>query len=416
MAVMESDLDLTDPRHYRSGVPHELFTALRGAGPVHRHPTVSLPGHRREVGFWSVVCHDEIQRANRDWETFSAFDGPGLAPTVRARRGHMIVSMDPPSHTRVRRLISAGFTPRMITELEGHIARRTTIILDGVAEGGEDCEFVSEVAYRLPMHVIADIIGIPEEDRPWVFHCTDLMMKAADPASGLTTDDRSGAEGELFEYARHLGQVKRQHPDDDIWSTLIYAVIHDEGGNPTSLSELELDMFFLILALAGSETTRNAISQGLLALLDHPDQLSALRADRSLLPRAAEEMIRWASPVLYFGRTATRDVELGGARIGSGDRVVLWYPSGNRDEATFDQPFDFDIRRDPNPHVSFGGGGPHYCLGANLARKEVQVMTGGLLDHFGEIQRAGPLRWSGAGALSNVGASLERLPVRLLPR
>jgi cytochrome P450 len=175
-------------------------------------------------------------------------------------------------------------------------------------------------------------------------------------------------------------------------------------------------MFFLILALAGSETTRNAISQGLLALLDHPDQLSALRDDRSLLPGAAEEMIRWASPVLYFGRTATRDTDLGGTAIRGGDRVVLWYPSGNRDEATFDQPFVFDIRRDPNPHVSFGGGGPHYCLGANLARKEVQVMTGGLLDHFGGIQRAGPLQWSGAGALSNVGASLERLPVRLLPR
>jgi cytochrome P450 len=285
-----------------------------------------------------------------------------------------------------------------------------------VAERDGDCEFVSEVAYQLPMHVIADIIGIPEADRQWVFRCTDRMMKASDPGSGRSIDDRSVAEGELFEYARHLGRVKRQRPDDDIWSTLIDAVIADEGGHPTSLSELELDMFFLILALAGSETTRNAISQGLVALLDHPDQLSDLRADRSLLPRAAEEMIRWASPVLYFGRTATRDTELGEARIHRGDRVVLWYPSGNRDESAFARPFDFDIRRHPNPHVSFGGGGPHYCLGANLARREVQVMTAGLLDRFGAIEQAGPLQWSGAGALSNVGASLDRLPVRLLPR
>jgi cytochrome P450 len=175
-------------------------------------------------------------------------------------------------------------------------------------------------------------------------------------------------------------------------------------------------MFFLILALAGSETTRNAISQGLVALLQHPDQLAALRADRALIPRAADEMIRWASPVLYFGRTVTRDVDLGGTRIEAGERVALWYASGNRDAAAFDRPLDFDIRRDPNPHLSFGGGGPHYCLGANLAKKEVQVMTGALLDRFSHIEQSAPLQWSGTGALTNVGVSLERLPVRLQPR
>jgi cytochrome P450 len=416
MTLTESDVDLTDPVHYRGGTPHDLFAAMRRAGAVHRHRPVTLAGRSRPLAFWSVVSHAEIQRANRDWDTFSAFDGPGLAPSEPARRGHTIVSMDPPSHTRVRRLIGAGFTPRMIGELDNHIVRRCSSILDQVAERGGDCEFVSEVAYLLPMHVIADIIGIPDDDRPWVFGRTDIMMKAFDPGSDVTDDDRSQAELELFDYARQLGRVKRQRSDDDIWSTLINALIEDEGGHPTSLSEPELDMFFQVLTVAGSETTRNAISQGLAALLEHPDDLAALRSEPSLLPRAAEEMIRWASPVLYFGRTARHDVDLGGTRIRGGDRVVLWYASGNRDEAAFDRPFHFDIRRDPNPHVSFGGGGPHYCLGASLARKEVQVMIGGLLDRFARIEQTGPLEWCGTGALSPVGASLQRLPVRLSPR
>ena len=289
------------------------------------------------------------------------------------------------------------------------------MILDAAGER-EECEFVSEVAYQLPMHVIADIVGIPDEDRASVFRWTDTMMRAYDPSAGLTLADRAHAERTLFDYAQQLGRAKRQRPEDDVWSVLINAVIDDEHGNPTALSELEVDMFFLILALAGSETTRNAISQGLVALLQHPDQLAALRADRSLIPRAADEMIRWASPVLYFGRTVTRDVDLGGTRIEAGERVALWYASGNRDAAAFDRPFDFDIRRDPNPHLSFGGGGPHYCLGANLAKKEVQVMTGALLDRFSHIEQSAPLQWSGTGALTNVGVSLERLPVRLQPR
>jgi cytochrome P450 len=413
MTFTATDVDLTDSALYRDGVPHEVFAAMRRAGSVHRHPTVALPTYDGDCTFWSVVAHREIQQANRDWETFSAMDGPGLGLTLAERRGHTIVSMDPPSHTRIRRLISAGFTPRSISELEAHIARRSSMIVDQIAEGDDECEFVSEVAYQLPMHVIADIVGIPEEDRSWVFHCTETILKGIDPTSGLTLADRSKAETELFAYAQQLGRLKRQHPDDDIWSVLINAVIDDEVGNPTELSELEVDMFFLILALAGSETTRNAISQGLVALLEHPDQLASLRADRSLLPRAADEMIRWASPVLYFGRTATRDVDLGGAPIGAGDRVVLWYASGNRDGEVFDHPFDFDIRRDPNPHLSFGGGGPHYCLGANLAKKEVQVITSALLDRFAGIEQIGPLQWSGTGAISNVGVSLQRLPLRL---
>jgi cytochrome P450 len=415
MSTREVDaLDLTDPAHYRRGFPHALFTELRALGAVHRHHPVMLPRYPEPLGFWSVVRHAEIQQVNRDWQTFSAQEGSAVPPTEPERQRHMIVSMDPPDHTRLRRLISAGFTPRMISQLEAHVIRRASQILDEAGARG-DCEFVGDVAYQLPMHVIADIVGIPEPDRPWVFARTDVLLRSLDPSTALTADDRLAAERDLFEYAEQLGRQKRDHPSDDIWSLLAVAEIAGDDGAPTELSELELDMFFVILALAGSETTRNAISQGLMALVAHPDQLDALRTDPALLSTATDEMIRWASPVLLFGRSATRDVELGGVSIAAGDRVVLWYPSGNRDERAFPDPFRFDVRRQPNPHVSFGGGGPHYCLGANLAKMEVQVMFRSLLARY-DVEITDEPVWVGAGPAHNVGVSVDRLPVRLTPR
>ena len=408
-------LDLTDPRWYGAGFPHELFGRLRRAGAVHRHPPVTVAGHHGAVEFWSVVAHAEIERANRDWETFSAFDGTGLAPSDPELRGHMIVSMDPPDHTRVRRLISSGFTPRMIAALDAHIAERTGRILDDVAARGE-IDFVRDVAYLLPMHVIADIVGIPEDERPWVFERTDVLLRSLAPGTPLSEADRLRAQADVFAYAQQLSAARRANPRDDVWSQLALAELAGDDGGSTSLSELELDMFFVVLTLAGSETTRNALSQGLLALVDHPDQVAALRADPGLIGSATDEIIRWASPVLFFGRTATRDVELGGAAIRAGDRVVLWYPSGNRDERAFPDPFRFDVRRKPNPHVSFGGGGPHYCLGANLAKKEVQVMIGALLERFGTIEVTGAPEWAGTGPAHNVGVSIDRLPVRVVAR
>jgi cytochrome P450 len=265
------------------------------------------------------------------------------------------------------------------------------------------------------MHVIADIVGIPEADRPWIFERTDTVLRALDPASPLTLDDQRAAQIDLFTYAEQLTERKRREPADDVWTRIAQAEIPGEDGSVTRLEGLELEMFFVILAIAGSETTRNALSQGLLALVDHPDQLAELRERPELLPAAAEEIIRWASPVLFFGRTATRDIELGGTAIAAGDRVVLWYPSANRDERAFVEPFRFDIHREPNHHVSFGGGGPHHCLGANLARKEVQLLLGALIERF-DVAVEGPPQWSGGGPVSNVGVSVDRLPVRLTPR
>ena len=412
-SVELSDIDLVDPASYRDGLPHELFTELRAQGAVHRHRAVQV-GNQPEVSFWSVVRHAEVQQANRDWETFTATESVTLAASPADRQGHMLVSMDPPDHTRLRRLITAGFTPRMVDRLEQHIAERTVKILDAVAERGT-CDFVRDIAYQPPMHVIADIVGIPDQDRPWVFERTDRMLRALDPRSSLTLEDQQTTQVELFSYAQQLTEQKRVDPADDVWTLIAQAEVTEDDGTVHRLEGMELEMFFIILTIAGSETTRNALSQGLLALLEHPAQLDELRATPALRSSAAEEIIRWASPVLFFGRTATRDVELGGRQISAGDRVVLWYPSANRDERAFVDPFRFDIHRDPNPHVSFGGGGPHYCLGANLAKKEVQVLTSALLERF-DVALAGDPEWAGGGPVHNVGLSVDHLPIHLTPR
>ena len=380
MAAKEAlDLDLLDPDFYRNGFPYARYAELREVGPVLWHPTTQVPAFDAEIEFWAVIGHAEVQSANRDWETFSALDGPTIVPFPPKRRGSMLVAKDPPDHTRMRRLISAGFTPRMIGRLDDQIRARTERVLDDAAAKG-DLDFVPNIAYQLPMHVIADIIGIPEDDRPEVFKTTDVLLRAMDPMQGITSAEREAAEVGLFSYAHGLNQVKRADPTDDVWSILATG----------ELDDFELALFFLILTIAGSETTRNALTQGLMALLAHPDQLDDLRQDPSLLPSATEEILRWSSPVVCFARTVTRDVELGGRQLRAGDRVGLFYPSANRDDQVFADPNRFDIRRSPNPHVAFGGGGPHFCLGASLARTELQVMIGELLRRFAVIEITGP--------------------------
>jgi cholest-4-en-3-one 26-monooxygenase len=395
------DIDLVDPSLYRGGIPHDVYAELRRIGPVLRHRRTYVSASDAEIEFWAVLGHKEVQAANRDWETFSASDGPSLVPFPPERRVAM-VSKDPPDHSRLRRLISAGFTPRMIGRLEERILERTGRILDRAAEQGE-LDFVSDVAYQLPMHVIGDIIGIPEADRPQVFQITDFLIRAMDPAEEVGPDAREAAELELYTYAHSLSAAKRSEPTDDVWSILATG----------ELDEFELDLFFLILTFAGSETTRGALTQGLMALLDHPDQLRELRDDPSLLPTATEEILRWSSPALAFGRTVTRDVELGGQTLLAGERVGLFYPSANRDEEVFSEPFTFDIRRNPNPHVAFGGGGPHFCLGANLARTEIQVMIGSLLRRFTVMEIVEEPTWLSAGPANNIGVAVQSLPIRL---
>lgn len=395
-------VDLLDPSLYRSGIPHALYAELREIGPVLWHPRTHVPAFGSDIEFWALLGHTAVEQANRDWETFSAYDGTTIVPFPRERRGVMLVAKDPPEHLKLRKLISAGFTPRMIGRLEEQITDRTEQILDEAAARGE-IDFVPEVAYQLPMHVIADIVGIPEADRPEVFHLTEVIMRAADPLQGVTGKDRDDAQVALFTYAHRLSAEKRSNPTDDVWSILAAG----------ELDEFELDLFFMVLTFAGSETTRNALSRGLMALVDNPGELQDLRQDSALLPSAVEEILRWTSPATCFARTVTRDVELGDQQLRAGDRVGLFYPSANRDDTVFTDPNRFDIRRSPNPHVAFGGGGPHFCLGASLARKEIEVMIGSLLRRFTTIEVTGEPTWMSAGPAATVGEAIQSLPVRL---
>ena len=403
-------IDLTDAAHYRAGFPHALFTRLRRETPVCWHPAPA-DGLAADAGFWLLTRHADVQAANRDSARFSAVDGPSLIDRPEIR-GTMLVSMDGREHARLRRLISAGFTPRMVARLEDRMRRWTASILDAALARGT-CNFVADVAYQLPMHVIADIVGIPVADRQWLFTRTNEFLAAGDPAGGQSPQAQLAIQLEMFAYARELGARKRAAPQDDVWTILSTVEVETGDGGRTALSELELDLFFLVLTVAGSETTRTAITLGLLALVEHPEQLAALRADPALLPGAVEEMLRWASPVAFFARRATRDTDVHGVRIAAGDRVTLWYASANRDEAVFADPFRFDIRRTANDHLAFGGGGPHYCLGANLARQEMTIFFAELLRRVRAIEVLAPPTYTRLGLYNPILVTPTELPVRL---
>ena len=299
------DVDLTDSSLYANGFPHEVFTSLRRHAPVkwQSFPEAFKGGH--DEGFWVLSKHEDVQTASHNPEIFSAFDGPQLShqPGIA---GTMLVSMDGRDHLRQRRLISAGFTPRMIGQLEHQIRQWAESIVDRALQRGE-CDFVSEIAYKLPMNVIADIVGIPVHDRDALFSLANDMLQGDAPERGMSQEEYVGIQAEMFEYAQKLGQEKRANPQDDVWTILSTVEVESDDGERTALSEIELDMFFLLLIIAGSETTRNAVSLGLLALLDHPADLEHLRRVPGAIPLAVEEILRWSSPVSCFARRATRD-------------------------------------------------------------------------------------------------------------
>jgi len=398
-----SDIDLTDPDAFVDGVPHEWFTRLRRDAPVFWHEDEES----ERGGFWAVTRYDDCVTVNRDWQTYSSMRGAvylwDLPEEQLEQQRMLMLNMDPPLHTRYRLLVNKGFTPRMVAALEGQMRERTRTILDRVANQGE-CDFVVDVAAELPLQVIADLMGVPQEDRHKLFDWSNRMIGGDDPEYGLSEEDRQMASMELYAYASELAAQRRVDPRDDLISILTQAEVDGER-----LTELELDLFFLLLSVAGNETTRNLISHGLVALLENPEQLQRLRDDRSLMGSAIEEMLRWASPVMNFRRTATRDHELAGQEIKEGDKIVFWHISANRDESVFDDPFTFDITRSPNDHIAFGSGGPHYCLGANLARLEIRVMFEELLDRFTELEIVGPVQ----RLRSNFINGIKHIPLRV---
>ncbi len=398
------EIDLTQSNLYRQGFPHDVFTTLREEAPVWRHP--DTPGFEQTggEGFWVLSRYEDIRDVNRQSDLFLSSSGPGLG---YEGTGFMLTDMDGQPHIRQRKLISSGFTPRMTKRLE-ELAREWAISIVEDALARETVEFVQEVAYQLPMHMIADVLGIPKEDRDWLFALTRDMLLCIDPEYPVPESQREGLAAQVFAYGQKVSAQKRKTPGDDVLSRLV--TVEDDLGR---LNELELDAFFMLLTVAGSETTRNAISSGLQQLLAEPEQLDALRRDPSLMKDATEEIIRWSSPVAYFKRIVAEDTEIAGVPIEKGERVTLWYPSGNRDAAFFDDPFRFDIRRKRNEHMSFGGGGPHFCLGAHLARREITILFEELLKRTSDIEQIGEPAYSVLGIGNPILMSLGKLPVRL---
>lgn len=375
-------IDLLDLAHFEAGgPPHELFARLRREAPVHRHAEQDGPG------FWAVTRYDEVVEVSRDSATYSSFAGGTMVADATPEQlfvvRQMMLNMDPPQHTKLRALINKGFTPRMVAQLHERIGELARAIVDRVAQRGE-CDFVTDVAGELPSYVIAELMGIPLDDGRELYRLTERMHTADRSPEGLA--DGAQAIFEMMSYANGIRAEKRERPANDIASTLLAAEVDGE-----KLTDLEFDMFFLLLINAGGDTTRNLVAGGMLELLRRPDALAALRAEPRLLPGAIEEMLRFCSPVVHFRRTATRDAVLGGQPIAAGDKVVIFYASANRDETVFPDPDTFDIGRSPNEHVAFGGGGVHFCLGANLARVEIRALFTEVLSRLHDMELAGPV-------------------------
>ncbi|MFI6815320.1 cytochrome P450 [Nonomuraea sp. NPDC050328] len=361
--------------------------------------------HEGEPGFWAVTRHADVTHVSRHSELFSSARKLALFNEMpedqRELQRMMMLNQDPPEHTRRRSLVNRGFTPRTIGALEQHIRDICDDLLDQCTD---EADFVTQVAAPLPLYVICELLGAPVSDRDKIFTWSNRMIGAQDPDYASTPEEGGAAAMEVYAYAAELAAQRAAAPRDDIVSKLLRPT--DTGER---LTDNEFELFVLLLVVAGNETTRNAASGGMLALFDHADQWARLVADPGLAGTCAEEIVRWVSPVNLFRRTSTCDQELGGVPIKEDDKVVVFYSSANRDAAVFTDPDVFDIGRDPNPHIGFGGGGAHFCLGNHLAKLELRVLFEQLARRFPRLQQTGEAR----RLRSNFINGIKELPVRL---
>lgn len=404
MATTGEFIDLSDHDQFVDSVPHAAFAKLRREDPVHWNQEAD--GGR---GFWAVTRYEDIRAVHRNPEVFSSEIGgtslEDLEPEhIEARKS--MIDTDPPRHDELRALVNRRFTPKAVGVWEEPVRKVVAQVLDEALPKGE-FDFVREISSEIPMQVFAEILGVPQEERREIIEIGDRLLGNADPEYAVEPDDAhrslpfsSPAALDMFAFGRRIADERRQSPREDIMSDLVRA----------GLTQREMDVYFVLLATAGNETTRHTISHGLVALIEYPEQARLLRSRYDELGRSAtEEMLRWATPVHHFRRTARVDTELRGTQIRAGDKVTTWFSSGNRDESVFEDAEAFDVERAPNPHMTFGPGGVHHCLGSHLAKLEVRLTFEDLLARGVELELAGPperLR-------SNFFNGVKRLPVRV---
>ena len=409
------DIELSDPLFW--ALPEEeregAFATLRHERPISFHEERDYGLFPQGPGYWALTRHRDVLDASRQPDLFCSGKGSNIGdmPEPFLDFFGSMINMDDPRHARLRRIVSRGFTPRHLADLQDSVELRAKEIVDRLLDKGR-CDFVTDVAAALPLAIICDMMGIPESQYEFVFDRTNIILGAGDPEYVADINEVVGAlltaGAELAQLVQELGAERRANPTDDLTSALVNTDVDGE-----MLTDEELGPFFVLLVVAGNETTRNAISHGMHLLTENPDQKQAWVDDvDGLATSAVEEIVRWATPVIHFRRTVTQDgATLGGQEFKEGDKVVLFYNSANRDEALFDEPFAFDLARDPNPHVGFGGPGPHFCLGAHLARREITVMFKELLTRVPDIAAVGePDR-----LLSNFIHGIKHLDVDIAP-
>ncbi len=386
-------IKLSEPEFWMRPIAERegAFATLRRERPISFHKELSFGPIPAGPGYWALTRYADILEASRTPEIFCSGRGSNIGdlPEPFLDFFGSMINMDDPRHARLRRIVSRGFTPRVLANVEADVQRVASRIVDDICEKGS-CDFVTEVAATLPLEIICNMMGIDRSEHRYVFDRTNVILGAGDPEyvsdPTLIIPALLQAGADLAELMRNLAAKRQTDPQDDLTSTLIHAEVDGERLEPQ-----ELASFFVLLVVAGNETTRNAIAHGLLALHEHPEQRRIWESDfAAIAPTAVEEIVRWATPVIHFRRTATRDAELGGQAIKAGEKVVLWYASANRDEAAFPNADRFDVRRTPNEHVGFGGPGPHFCLGAHLARREISVIFQELFKRLPDIEVSGP--------------------------